>query len=210
MEDRDAIEKFIAPDLETRKKRLQKIKDVSLYLVIGIICILVVFLVPLLSGCLKGAIGMNFPNTAEGWVLYWSINGGTTIGNVSLFVLFKEQAKINVKEDANYKKANEILNRHKEQKEFVPRSPRQMNTKEYVSKIFFIVVFSLCSFLTITSLAISFDFITFLSCMTSTVVALIFGWVTMIKNEEYWTGEYLEYAKWLDSKATKGENNGQI
>lgn len=203
------IKSFIAPDLETRRRRIQKLKDVSLYIVIGIICILVVFLVPLLSGCLKGDISINFPTNLEGWILYWSINGGTTAGNISLFVLFKNQAKINVKNDPNFKRANEILNKHRDEKEFIPRSPRQMNTKEYASKISCIVIFSVMSFITISSLVISFDFITFISCLTSTTVALIFGWVTLIKNEEYWTDEYLEYAKWFEKNKMKETSEGE-
>lgn len=206
----DSLKGIIAPDFQTRKQRIQKLKDVSIYLIIGIISILVVFLVPLLTGCLKGDIGINFPNTLEGWILYCSINGGTTAGNIALFVLFKTQAKINVKDDGNFKKANEILRKHREEKEFVPRSPKAMNAKEYISKISCIAVFSIMSFITISSLVISFDFITFLSCLTSTIVALIFGWVAMIKNEEYWTSEYLEYAMWVDKHMAKdAETQGE-
>ena len=208
MEKKDVIG-FLAPDHETRHKRMQIFKDISLYLVIGLISIIIVFIVPLLSGCLKGDIGMNFPDTLEGWILYWSIQAGTVAGNISLFILFKLQAKTNCKDHLNYIEANKILSKHRNEKEFIPRSPQQMNAKEYISKIIFIVVFSVMSFITISSLVIAFDFVTFLSCSISTIVALIMGWITMLKNEEYWTNEYLAYAKWFDEQKSKNVEQPQ-
>lgn len=199
----EKIKDILVPNYESRKKRIQTFKDISIYLIIALIAIIVSFVVPLLSGCLKGDIGMNFPTTAEGWILYLSINGGTTAGNVALFILFKQQAKINCKNDPNYLKANEILKKHREEKEFIPRSPKSMNKQEYISKLTCIIIFSMMSFITISSLVISFDLITFISCVLSTVVSLIFGWVTMLKNEDYWTGEYLEYALWIDKRTHK-------
>lgn len=202
------IKKALAPDVNERQRRAEAFKNVSLYIIIALISIIVVFIVPLLSGCLHGDIGMNFPTTMEGWILYWTINGGTTAGNIALFVLFKTQAKINCKKHPNYIKANEILKKHREEKGFIPRSPNEMNLKEYMTKISMIVIFSVMSFIAITNLVISFDFITFLSCALSTIVALFMGWVTMIKNEAYWTDEYLEYALYID-KQSKNEEEPQ-
>lgn len=200
----ESLKELIAPSSEERYERAQKFKDMSLYLVIALISLTVVTIVPLLSGCIKGDIGFGFPTTPEGWVLYWSINGGTTGGNIALFILFKQQAKTNSKHHPNYIKACELLKKHNGEKGFIPRSPNQMNREEYTKKILTIIVFSLGSFITISSLVISFDFITFISTFISVCFAMVMGWVTMIKNEAYWTDEYLQYALYIDEK-NKGE-----
>lgn len=192
------IKEIFAPDIEERQHRSQTFKEISIYLIIALISIGVITIVPLLSGCLKGDIGFGFPTTVEGWILYWSINGGTTGGNIALFILFKQQALINSKKHPNYIKACEILHKYNGQREFIPRSPAQMNRTEYTKKLVTIVAFSTMSFITITSLVISFDFVTFISTFVSVIFALIMGWITMIKNEGYWTEEYLLYAEYID------------
>ena len=199
------IRKILAPDLEKQKEIRTTFRDISYFLIIGIISIIVVFIIPLISGAVYGDIGMYFPKTTEGWIVYWCIRGGSVVGNVAVFVLFKQQAKMNIRNNENYLKAKEILSEHFESKEFIPRSPRQMNLKEYIIKVTSVVAMTILSGVTISALAISFDFITFLSCVVSTVIAICFGWVTMIKNEIYWTEEYLEYAKYVDKKIKESE-----
>ena len=68
------------------------------------------------------------------------------------------------------------------------------------------MITSILASVTISALAISFDFITFLSCLVSTIIAICFGWVTMIKNEIYWTDEYLQYAKYIQRKSKESAN----
>ena len=199
------IKKILAPDLETQKELRTTFRDISYFLIIGIISIIVVFIIPLISGAVYGDIGMYFPKTTEGWIVYWCIRGGSVVGNVAVFVLFKQQAKMNIRNNENYLKAKEILSEHFESKEFVPRSPRQMNLREYIIKVTSVIATTILSGVTISALAISFDFITFLSCIVATVIAICFGWVTMIKNEIYWTEEYLEYAKYVDKKIKESE-----
>ena len=199
------LKKILAPDLETQKELRTTFRDISYFLIIGIISIIVVFIIPLISGAVYGDIGMYFPKTTEGWIVYWCIRGGSVVGNVAVFVLFKQQAKMNIRNNENYLKAKEILSEHFESKEFIPRSPRQMNLKEYIIKVTSVIAMTILSGVTISALAISFDFITFLSCVVSTVIAICFGWVTMIKNEIYWTEEYLEYAKYVDKKIKESE-----
>ena len=199
------LRKILAPDLEKQKELRTTFRDISYFLIIGIISIIVVFIIPLISGAVYGDIGMYFPKTTEGWIVYWCIRGGSVVGNVAVFVLFKQQAKMNIRNNENYLKAKEILSEHFESKEFIPRSPRQMNFKEYIIKVTSVVATTILSGVTISALAISFDFITFLSCIVSTVIAICFGWVTMIKNEIYWTEEYLEYAKYVDKKIKESE-----
>ena len=84
-----------------------------------------------------------------------------------------------------------------------------MNAEEYAKKGTTIIISSLSSFVVITSLIISFDLVSFISCIIASFIAIAFGWITMIKNEVYWTSEYLLYAEYKikkeEEKAKKEE-----
>lgn len=86
------------------------------------------------------------------------MNVSTAIANISLLVLFKLQAKKNARNNDNFKKANEILNRLAGKKEiWIPRSPAKMDAGDYTKKIIAIVVSTFTASITLTSLILSFD-----------------------------------------------------
>lgn len=204
------LKKIVAPDLETRNAIRSTFREISYYLIIGIVSIIIIFVVPLISGALYGDFSIYFPKTPEGWLVYCSLRGGTALGNVAMFVLFKQQAKINVRLDPNYLKAKQILEEYVGTAVFIPRSPKKMNLQEYIIKLIAIVVMTLLTTITISALVISFDFISFLSCLISTVFAICLGWVTMIKNEIYWTDEYLQYALWVQRQMNESEKSEEL
>ena len=204
----DKIKEVIAPSLSTRQKLQKAISDYSIYMIIVLVTSVVVFIPPLVGGAIQGDVSIFFPVNAAGWVLWGMTNGGAAIGNVSLLVLFKMQAKKNVRDNESFKKANDILNAlARERAVFVPRSPAKMNAADYTTKIIFIVLSTLSSFMVISSIIISFDVVTLISTVLSAVVALCFSWVTMLNNEEYWTGEYLLYAEMLKKKMEEKPND---
>jgi len=195
------LKNIIAPDVEARKTVRVKINDYAYYAIIGLISLLIVFIPPLFMGCLQSDIGIAFPKSLEGWILWWILNGSTAIANVCLLVLFKLQAKKNARNDPNFKRANEILNRLAGRKEvFVPRSPARMNFTDYSKKIICIVIASVTSSVTLTSLILSFDWLTLLSCLVSIIITLCVSWITMLNNEVYWTEEYILYAEMVEKK----------
>ena len=123
---------------------------------------------------------------------------------MSILVFFKLQARKNSESHPNYKKACEILNRLAGKKEvFIPRSPKAMNAKEYVTKSVCICISTVTSFFTISALMINFQVMALISCLLSMVIAIIISWTTMLKNEEYWTEEYLLYAEMIEKKLSK-------
>lgn len=198
------IRKAIAPDMKTREKIKAAIENYAIYMIIVLVTALVVVIPPLVSGCLYGDVGMFFPKDVEGWVLWGITNGGTSIGNVSLLVLFKIQAKRNVRDNENFKKANEILNRLvREKSVLIPRSPGKMNFQDYSSKVIPIVISTVSSFLVLTSVVVNFSAITLISTLVSATITLSTSWATMLKNEEYWTDEYLLYAEMIEKKLSK-------
>lgn len=200
-DDRGFIKSLLAPDVETQNKRTETLKSISAYLIISIILILVMFIAPFFAGGITGE-GWDYylPSTTAGWVEFWAIRAGTMVGNMAVFILFKQQAKINSRNHPNYLKAEEIINSQFTTREFIPRSPKQMNAKEYTTKGIFMVIFTLGESIVIGSMVLNFDIVTFISCLTSSVTAVLFGWWTMIKNEIYWTDEYLKYAEYVQRK----------
>ena len=199
--DPDRMRDFIAPSVDARAKMRTRINDYAYYAIIVIVSSLVTFIPPLLIGSLHGDVGLFFPKTVEGWVLWGIINGSTAIGNVSILVLFKLQAKKNCRNNENFQKANEILNRCiREHQVLTPRSPRSMDAKEYASKGFFIAVGSVMSFVAVSSIIIAFDLVTLISTVISVLMSVSVSWATMIKNEAYWCEEYLLYAEMIDKR----------
>lgn len=199
-----SVKSLVAPDVEARKQIRIKINDYAYFAVIGLISILVVFVPPLFSGCLQSDIGIAFPKTVEGWVLWGILNGSTALANVCLLVLFKLQAKKSARNHPNFIKANEIMNNLAGQKEvFIPRSPLRMNMTDYTKKVVCIVLATLLSSITLTSLILSFDWLTLLSCLVSIIITLCVSWITMVNNEIYWTEEYLLYAQMMQEKIAK-------
>ena len=156
--EKNVLKNLVAPDVEARKEIRKSINDSAYFIIIGLISMLAVFIPPLFMGCLSSDIGLAFPKTLEGWILYIILNGSTAIANISLLILFKLQAKKNSRNNPNFKKANEILNRLSGKREvFIPRSPAKMNARDYTKKIIAIIVSTLTASVTLTSLILSFD-----------------------------------------------------
>lgn len=198
------IKSLIAPDVEMRKATRKMINDYAYYVMIVLISLLVVFIPPLVMGSVVGNLETVLPKTPVAWAVWIILNVSTAIGNMSILVFFKLQARKNSESHPNYKKACEILNRLAGKKEvFIPRSPKAMNAKEYVSKSVCICISTVTSFFTISALMINFQVMALISCLLSMVIAIIISWTTMLKNEEYWTEEYLLYAEMVEKKLSK-------
>lgn len=75
-----------------------------------------------------------------------------------------------------------------------------MNFTDYSKKIICIVIATVTSSVTLTSLILSFDWLTLLSCLVSIIITLCVSWITMLNNEVYWTEEYLLYAELVEKK----------
>lgn len=198
--ERSNLKNFIAPDSQTRQERNEKFRSVSGYLIIAIILLLVMFVIPIIAGGIYGDLGYYLPKSSLGWIVFWAIRLGTIVGNIATFILFKQQAKMNSRNNPNYLKAQELLNKQNGRKGFVPRSPHQMNRNEYVTKGISMVLFTAAESITIGFMVVNFDFVTLLSCGTSSITAVLFGWWTMVKNEVYWTEEYLLYAQYVEQQ----------
>lgn len=120
------LKSLIAPDIDTRTKRLETFKQYAFYGIIAIILMIVLFIVPILAGGINAKdFGYYLPKSTPGWIVFWAIRLGTVAGNMCVYGLFKAQAKTNAKDHPNYIKANELLEKMNGKKGFIPISPKQ-------------------------------------------------------------------------------------
>ncbi len=195
------LKDVIAPTRELRKKRVDAFKAVAYYMVIGIILLLVTVLIPFLAGGIN-AQDFNYyiPKTVGGWIIFWAIRAGTVVGNITVYGLFKAQAKTNVKDDPSYLKACELLNKMNGEEGFIPMSPGRKAAKDWTTKGVFMTITTAAESVVIGTLIFNFDIVTFVSCISSSITAVLFGIVQMVKDEIYWTEEYLLYAEYVSQK----------
>lgn len=192
------VRNLIAPSRDVRKQRLEAFKTYVYYGVIGVILLLTTVLVPFLAGGItEQGFDYYIPKSTGGWIIFWAIRIGTVVGNIAVYGLFKAQAKTNVRYDDSYLKACELLNKLNGEKGFIPMSPKKKAVKDWTTKGVFMVITTAAESIVIGTLIINFDIITFLSCISSSVTAVIFGIVQMVKDEVYWTEEYLLYAEYI-------------
>lgn len=195
------LREIVAPTAEVRARRLETFKQYACYLVIFMIEIITVFIIPIIAGGVSTKDWDYWiPSTVMGWVCWWAMKVGTIVGNIAVFALFKTQGKTNAKDNPNYIEANELLSKQVGKKGFIPRSPTQYQTGSWLTKGLSITVITAAESVVIGSLIIAWDLMTFISCIVSSITAIIFGIVQMIKDEVYWTDEYLQYAKYVSKE----------
>ena len=135
----------------------------------------------------------NIPNTTVGWIVWVVTKLIVAIINILIFHCFMQQAKVNIKDDSNYKQARDILMREKV-KEVLPKSPHKWNLEQYSKKGVTIFLASGLSTVALTQALLTFDWVSMLTYLFTIVMGLILGVLQMKTAEEYWTSEYLEYA----------------
>lgn len=183
----------------------KKIEEAAYYLIIAIVSAIALIVPPICAGGIYGDFGIYFPSDPPGWIVWGVSNCAVVVMNLSILTLFKLQAKRNCADDPNYLKAAEILSSlRKKGSEGRPMSPAAMNSKDYATKGLSLAITSVASFVAIGSIAMSFDAMAFLSALISVASAVCMGWVTMMRNEEYWRHEYLTYALWRKGETQDG------
>lgn len=170
----------------------QKLNNYIYYILIFLISLVVVLFIPFVGSTV--GIGLNLPTTTAGWIVWGSTRGIVSILNVVLFDCFVKQAKINIREDEHYKKANEILGKISLSKEYKPKSPGQWLSKQYLSKGTTIFIGTALSVTALTQAVLTFDWLSMLTYLFAVFMGVIFGVLQMKKTEIYWTTEYYEYA----------------
>lgn len=182
----------------------ESFRNILYYIIIGILSLITVLFLPFIGS----SVGLEWvlPTTAAGWVVFIVTKLIISVMNVLIFHCFMLQAKINIKDDNNYQKANEMLGALKK-KEVAPRSPGRWNTQQYLTKGTSLFFSSALATVALTQAIFTFDWVSALSYLFSIVMSVIFGLLQMQSAEEYWTTEYYQYAISEQNKEKEVINN---
>lgn len=165
------------------------------YILIGVLSFISLVFLPMLGSEL--GMSFNFPTTTAGWFVYITSQLIAAVINVLIFHSFICQAKINIKDNDNYKKAVELLRNNKE-KTYVPRSLAQLNLKEYGVKGVTIFLGSILATVAIGEAILTYNYVKLISYLLVIIMGIIFGILEMKKYEEYYITEYLDYAEMIE------------
>lgn len=182
----------------------EAVHQYTYYVIIGIASLFALIFLPMLGS--EVGLGFDVPNTTVGWIVFATTKAIVAFLNVLIFHSFKMQAIVNVKDDENYKKANEILSRIKT-KEYNPRSPVRYQSQSYMRKGTTIFLSTAAATIALTQAIMTFDYVTMFTYLFTIVMGIVFGIMTMFKDEEYWTHEYLDYANLKENE--NNDNNRQ-
>ena len=177
--------------LVTSQDAKDRIKQNLYYIIIGIISFLSVAFLPMVGSTI--GLEWKLPDTTAGWIV-WAVSRLiiATI-NVLIFYSFMEQAKLNVKDDAHYIEAREILCKNKK-KEHEPQSPQKWQALQYGKKGTTIFISSALSVVALGQAILTFDWTAMLAFIFTISLGIIFGIMQMKNAEAYWTGAFYEYA----------------
>ena len=177
--------------LVTSQDAKDRIKQNLYYIIIGIISFLSVAFLPMVGSTI--GLEWKLPDTTAGWIV-WAVSRLiiATI-NVLIFYSFMEQAKLNVKDNAHYIEAHEILCKTKK-KEHEPQSPQKWQALQYGKKGTTIFISSALSVVALGQAILTFDWTAMLAFIFTISLGIIFGIMQMKKAEAYWTSEFYEYA----------------
>lgn len=168
-----------------------KLRQNLYYIIIAILSLAVLIVMPFLRSDLSA--GLLFPTTAAGWFLFWFEKISITAINLTIFTAFKKQGLMNVKDNPQYVKARELMNKVKAKK-YNPMSPLKYQAKSYGKKGTTLVISTMASLVAITNMLLRFDYLALISYCITILMAVIFGIFAMKNDELYWTDEYYYWA----------------
>lgn len=184
----------------------EKWKQYQFYVIIAVVSLLALFVIPMLGSEL--GLAFKIPNTVAGWIVF--IISKLLVGVLSLMIFhcFILQAKINIKDNPNYQEANTLLNLNFDGENIRPRSPKEWNKQAYGKKGVSLFVTSSLSAFGLTQAVLTFDWVSMLTYLFTILISIVFGILQMNDKEEYWTTEYLRYAKYIEKEAQAAAEMG--
>ncbi len=187
-----------------RNEIYEKWQQYQNYIIIGVVSLVSLFFLPLIGS----SIGLQFriPDTWAGWIVYVVSKLLVAGLNVLIFHCFIQQAKINIKDNENYLRAQEILRKYSDSKSLAPRSPKKYLTGLYTKKGTTIFVTTIVAAVGLTQAILTFDWVSLLSYFFTVLFGVIFGILQMNQTEVYWTEEYLKYAEAVQREVEAKQN----
>lgn len=165
-------------------------------------------------------IATQFPTSKIGWIVWASFRLIIVIINMSIFIAFVNQGKLNASNNQNYinalKKWIEVEvfkgKRSKKHKKAAHMTPKQYYSKMYATKGLSLAISSFASLFTVTFMVLNWDLVTFIGIVITVLIAIVFGFLQMFQVENYWENEFgvvvdIEYEKMLQEKQMEEKEN---
>lgn len=114
---------------------------------------------------------------------------------ITIFIAFSTQGQLNSRVFPERQEAEKLLGKYKI-KEYKPISPTKFKAQKYSVKTVCIIISSFCSIYLFSKVIINFDVGTFLGLTTSSLIAFIFGIITMKDFEDYYKYDFIKWARY--------------
>lgn len=183
---------------------IDKIRLYMYYIIIGVISFVTLVFLPMIGTDV--GLGWAVPTTATGWLVWIATKLIVSAINVLIFHSFICQGKLNIKDDERYKEALKILGMVREKK-YVPRSPKKFLGQEYGRKGVTIFLITALSTVALTQAILTFDWISMLTYLFTIIMGIVFGVLEMKRVEDFWTGEFYDYAKDVERHSKEVNND---
>lgn len=178
---------------DERQTVFKKLKSLTYYILIIIISITAMTFIPMIGS--EGGIEWAWPDTFVGWCIWITTRLGVAVINVLILYCFTAQGKVNIRDNENYIEAEALLKKHNKNQELAPRSPKTYFGRLWTRKGVIMFVSSVVSTMVLTEAILKFDLMNFLTYVFTVIIGAVFGYIQMLNVEQYWTSEYLAWAK---------------
>lgn len=183
---------------------INKAKLYTYYIIIGVVSLIALVFLPMIGS--TADMGFNIPDTTVGWIVWVVVRIIVAALNMLIFYCFMEQAKVNVKDDPNYKEALKVLaDAINDKREKLPRSPEKWQLQQYSRKGVLVFAATLLGTVALTQAILAFDWVTMLTYLFTIIMGIIFGVVQMKSAESYWTEEFVRYANYVSAQNKRGQ-----
>ena len=169
---------------EDRLTNYEKFKQVVYYIIIAVVSFASVAFLPFIGSVISGT--FVWPHGPLEWAIWVTGKILVSIINVLIFYSFLSQGKVNIKDDKHYLEAIELLKQvQRHQKQLKPRSPKKYLSRVWGTKGVTLFITSILSAMVLSEALLVFDLATFLSYVFTVLLAIVFGFLQMLKTEEY-------------------------
>ena len=176
---------------------MDKVRQWLYYVLIGTISFIALVFFPMLGSTI--GLAWALPTTVPGWFVWAGTKALVSVVNVLVFHCFILQGKVNIKDNPRFIEANQILQRTKVKK-YIPRSPEKFLGQQYGGKGVTLFVMTAASLVAFSQAILTFDYVAMLTYLMTIVMGIIFGIIEMKSVEVYWTEEYYDYAKRIETE----------
>lgn len=186
-------------DFQSKRNEIaEKVKQHFYYIIIFVVSLVILIFLPMIGS--EAGLEFNIPTTPAGWAIYIFTKLLVATLNVIIFFSFMQQAKLNVRNDVHYKEACNILRIHKDKK-YIPKNPHKWEREKYVKKGITIFVSTAASLVALANAFLTYDYMSLLTYIMTVVMGIVFGMLAMSDAENYWTGEFYDYAKMVQEQS---------